>query len=149
MILKLLLKKTKNSTLPAQQINSENLTHQQGFGVSQHFTLCGCSDSDLRALMLDLLHCEIMGMGRANEQVRPKHPAPQGVWLVGPSLQKLDAGTGSVQSSRFYCKHSSEQIKSLPSSVSIWKVGKKKYDKFSFHILTASNLITDHLSTFF
>lgn len=45
----------KTPTLPAQQINRENLTQQQGFGVSQHFTLCGCSDFDLRPLMLDLL----------------------------------------------------------------------------------------------
>lgn len=27
--------------MPAQQINSKNLTQQQGFDVSQHFTLCG------------------------------------------------------------------------------------------------------------
>lgn len=110
----------KTPTLPAQQINCENLTQQQGFGVSQHFTLCGRSDFDFGALMLDILHCEIMGTGRANDHVRPKHPAPQGQRLVGLSLQNtISAGSGSVQSSQLYCKHSSEQINSLPSPVSV------------------------------
>lgn len=62
--------KTKKATLPVQQISCENLTWQQKFTVSQHFTLCGCSNFDTGALMLDLLHCQIMGTGRGMQMTK-------------------------------------------------------------------------------
>lgn len=62
--------KTKKTTLPVQQISCENLTWQQKFTVSQHFTLCGCSNFDTGALMLDLLHCQIMGTGRGMQMTK-------------------------------------------------------------------------------
>lgn len=124
MILDLLLK--KNPTLPVQQMSCENLTQQHKLSVSQHFTLCGCSNFDPGVLMLDLPWNHGRRKGNANDHARPQHSAPQEPWLVGLNLQKTtsSAGSGSVQRSQLYCKRSSEQINGLPNPVSTWKLGR-------------------------
>lgn len=124
-----------------QQISRENWTECQS--LSQHFTLCSCKM---------LLHCEAAGTGGECKQPRGAGaPSTSENVSEGLGLWKsaTSAGPGSTQSSQLYCKRSQERSDSLPSPVSTWEAGERECEKLSFHILIASNLVADHLSTLF